>query len=166
MITDTESDLAARGAARIDWIRSRMPLLAAQRAAFAETVRSPGIRIGMSLHLEPKTAVLLETLAAGGAEMVGTGNHGSTQDDVVALPAVPGHDRVRRPRRHDRRTTPATSPPCSTPARASCSTTARDLAAGVVARGAGGPDPRRHRGDHLRRRPAARRTRRAASRSR
>jgi len=38
----------------------------------------------MSLHLEPKTAVLLETLAAGGAELVATGNHGSTQDDVVA----------------------------------------------------------------------------------
>jgi adenosylhomocysteinase len=29
--------------------------------------------------------VLLETLAAGGAEIVGTGNHGSTQDDVVAF---------------------------------------------------------------------------------
>jgi adenosylhomocysteinase len=39
----------------------------------------------MSLHLEPKTAVLLETLAAGGAEVVATGNHGSTQDDVVAF---------------------------------------------------------------------------------
>jgi adenosylhomocysteinase len=39
----------------------------------------------MSLHLEPKTAVLLETLAAGGAELVATGNHGSTQDDIVAF---------------------------------------------------------------------------------
>jgi adenosylhomocysteinase len=38
----------------------------------------------MSLHLEPKTAVLLETLQAGGAEIVATGNHGSTQDDIVA----------------------------------------------------------------------------------
>lgn len=38
----------------------------------------------MSLHLEPKTAVLLQTLAAGGAEVVATGNFGSTQDDVVA----------------------------------------------------------------------------------
>ena len=84
MFTDTESDLAARGAARIDWIRSRMPLLAAQRAAFADTRPFAGIRIGMSLHLEPKTAVLLETLEAGGAQVVATGNHGSTQDDVVA----------------------------------------------------------------------------------
>jgi adenosylhomocysteinase len=76
--------LAERGAARVEWIRSRMPLLAAARAELAETRPFEGHRIGMSLHLEPKTAVLLETLAAGGAEVVGTGNHGSTQDDVVA----------------------------------------------------------------------------------
>jgi adenosylhomocysteinase len=78
------TDLAARGAARIDWIRSRMPLLAATRLAFAASRPFAGCRIGMSLHLEPKTAVLLETLQAGGAEIVATGNHGSTQDDIVA----------------------------------------------------------------------------------
>ena len=83
-IITPDADLAARGAARIDWIRSRMPLLAAARAAFAETRPFAGHRIGMSLHLEPKTAVLLETLVAGGAEVVATGNHGSTQDDIVA----------------------------------------------------------------------------------
>ena len=80
----TDTDLAARGAARVEWIRSRMPLLAAARTEFERTRPFEGRRIGMSLHLEPKTAVLLETLAAGGAEVVGTGNHGSTQDDVVA----------------------------------------------------------------------------------
>jgi adenosylhomocysteinase len=79
-----DSDLAARGAARVSWIRSRMPLLAATRADFAASRPFDGHRIGMSLHLEPKTAVLLETLAAGGAEVVATGNHGSTQDDIVA----------------------------------------------------------------------------------
>ncbi|MDO9398161.1 MAG: adenosylhomocysteinase [Herbiconiux sp.] len=78
------SDLAARGAARVEWIRSRMPLLAAARIDLERTRPFEGRRIGMSLHLEPKTAVLLETLASGGAEVVGTGNHGSTQDDVVA----------------------------------------------------------------------------------
>ena len=78
------SELAARGSARVEWIRSRMPLLARTRADFAETLPFAEQRIGMSLHLEPKTAVLLETLAAGGAELVATGNHGSTQDDVVA----------------------------------------------------------------------------------
>ncbi|MCS5734836.1 adenosylhomocysteinase [Herbiconiux daphne] len=84
--TDSSSSaLASRGAARLEWIRSRMPLLAGARAELAVTQPFAGHRIGMSLHLEPKTAVLLETLAAGGAEIVGTGNHGSTQDDIVAF---------------------------------------------------------------------------------
>jgi adenosylhomocysteinase len=79
------SELVERAVARLTWVRSRMTLLAAVRAQFAETHPFAGHRIGMSLHLEPKTAVLLETLAAGGAEIVATGNHGSTQDDVVAF---------------------------------------------------------------------------------
>ena len=79
------SELAAKGAARVEWIRSRMPLLAATREQFAASRPFTGHRIGMSLHLEPKTAVLLETLAAGGADLVATGNHGSTQDDIVAF---------------------------------------------------------------------------------
>ena len=79
------SELLEKGAARTRWIRSRMPLLAAARREFAERQPFAGRRIGMSLHLEPKTAVLLEVLAAGGAEVVATGNHGSTQDDIVAL---------------------------------------------------------------------------------
>jgi adenosylhomocysteinase len=78
------SELAERGAARVAWIRSRMPLLAAAREHLAASRPFAGHRIGMSLHLEPKTAVLLETLQAGGADVVATGNHGSTQDDIVA----------------------------------------------------------------------------------
>lgn len=79
------TDLAARGAARVAWIRSQMALLAQARDDFAASQPFAGHRIGMSLHLEPKTAVLLETLHAGGAEIVATGNHGSTQDDIVAF---------------------------------------------------------------------------------
>lgn len=79
------TELSSRGAARVEWIRSRMPLLARIRTDFAASRPFAGHRIGMSLHLEPKTAVLLECLAAGGAEIVATGNHGSTQDDVVAF---------------------------------------------------------------------------------
>jgi adenosylhomocysteinase len=81
----TADALASRGASRVEWIRSRMPLLADARDQLSSTRPFSGHRIGMSLHIEPKTAVLLETLAAGGAEIVGTGNHGSTQDDVVAF---------------------------------------------------------------------------------
>lgn len=86
MSTDAHpiSDLVSQGEERIAWIRSRMSLLADIRERFAVERPFEGHRIGVSLHLEPKTAVLVETLAAGGAEIVGTGNHGSTQDDVVA----------------------------------------------------------------------------------
>src|ERR1700761_2163681 len=83
--TKTDSDLAVRGAARIEWIRSRMPLLEHARNEFAKTKPFAGQRIWRSLHLEPKTAVLLEVLQAGGADIVATGNHGSTQDDIVAF---------------------------------------------------------------------------------
>lgn len=80
---NTES-LAEQGAGRVGWIRSRMEMLAGTRAGFRHSHPFIGHRIGMSLHVEPKTAVLIETLAAGGAEVVGTGNFGSTQNDIVA----------------------------------------------------------------------------------
>lgn len=77
------SELVEKAAARLAWIRPRMTLLAEVREQFARTQPFAGLRIGMSMHIEPKTAVLLETLAAGGAEIVATGNHGSTQDDIA-----------------------------------------------------------------------------------
>lgn len=92
LTSDAPADLAAEGAARIAWIRSRMPLLAALRDELAATRPFAGRTIGVSLHLEPKTAVLVEILAAGGAGIVGTGNHGSTQDDVVAALRASGVD--------------------------------------------------------------------------
>ena len=79
------SELVERGRQRLEWIRSRMSLLAAAREEFAASRPFAGRRIGVAIHLEPKTAVLLEVLAAGGAEIVATGNHGSTQDDIVAV---------------------------------------------------------------------------------
>lgn len=82
--------VADDGDERIGWVRSRMALLAEARRALAERQPFAGRTIGVSLHLEPKTAVLIETLQAGGARMVGTGNHGSTQDDVVAALARRG----------------------------------------------------------------------------
>ena len=79
------SALVERGRQRLEWIRSRMSLLAAAREEFAASRPFAGRRIGVAIHLDPKTAVLLEVLAAGGAEIVATGNHGSTQDDMVVV---------------------------------------------------------------------------------
>ncbi len=80
-----DSSLLERGRQRLEWIRSRMNLLADIRTAFEESKPFAGRTIGVSLHIEPKTVVLLETLTAGGARIVGTGNYGSTQDDMVAV---------------------------------------------------------------------------------
>jgi adenosylhomocysteinase len=86
-----DQGLVERGERRLEWIRSRMRLLAAAKAAFERNRPFAGHRIGVSIHLEPKTAVLIEVLAAGGAEIVATGNHGSTQDDIVAVLRSRGH---------------------------------------------------------------------------
>ncbi|WP_327743206.1 adenosylhomocysteinase [Streptomyces europaeiscabiei] len=61
------------------WAARHMPMLAAtmrtHAAAFA------GRRIGICLHIEPKTAVLVGYLAQAGAEIVLTGSPGTTQED-------------------------------------------------------------------------------------
>ena len=79
------NDLLEKGEARINWIRSRMQLLRNVQETFKRGQPFSNKTIGVSLHLEPKTAVLLETLKIGGARIVGTGNLGSTQDDIVEV---------------------------------------------------------------------------------
>lgn len=154
MSTLPDTALADRGAARIAWIRSRMPLLAAARTHFAATRPFAGHRIGMSLHLEPKTAVLLETLEAGGAEIVATGNHGSTQDDVVA------HLRASDMTVHGRRDDTLDDHRANVAAVLDAGPdilldNGGDLAAGIIARGAeagilGGTEETTSGGDRLR----------------
>ncbi|KAA3636975.1 MAG: adenosylhomocysteinase [Armatimonadetes bacterium] len=68
---------------RIDWTRRHMPLLAGIRERFVETKPFDGMTIGFRIHLEPKTAVLVETLLAGGADILAIGNQGTTQFDTV-----------------------------------------------------------------------------------
>ena len=72
----------ARG--RISWTRRHMPVLAAVAEEFSHTRPFEGCRIGLRLHLEPKTAVLVETLISGGAGVTAMGNVGTTQFDTVA----------------------------------------------------------------------------------
>lgn len=71
-------------AQRLLWTASNMSLLGRIAAEFETTRPFAGRRIGVSLHLEVKTAVLLLALKAGGADIVATGNYGTSQDDVVA----------------------------------------------------------------------------------
>jgi adenosylhomocysteinase len=71
-------------ATRLDWVGGSCRLLAATAEEFGRTQPFAGRTIGVSIHLEPKTAALILTLAAGGAQVVATGNLNSTQPATVA----------------------------------------------------------------------------------
>jgi adenosylhomocysteinase len=80
----SENDLIESGNQKIEWARNHMPVLAIIREHFEQEKPLKDHRVGMALHVEAKTAVLVETLAAGGAEVAITGcNPLSTQDDVA-----------------------------------------------------------------------------------
>ena len=84
-------ETAKSGRAKIDWVRSYMPILNAIEKEFRETKPFDGMKIAMSIHLEAKTAYLAEVLMAGGAKVQVTGcNPLSTQDDVAAALAEEG----------------------------------------------------------------------------
>jgi adenosylhomocysteinase len=73
------------GEQKIEWARQYMPVLGAIRERFSREQPLAGLTIGMALHVEAKTANLVQTLAAGGAQVHITGcNPLSTQDDVAA----------------------------------------------------------------------------------
>lgn len=79
-----DHEIVQRGQGKIRWVERHMRLLSRLREEFAATKPFAGLTIGICLHIEPKTAVLCDVLKAGGAELVVTGNRGTTQDDVVA----------------------------------------------------------------------------------
>lgn len=77
--------LAPYGHTKIEWVKNNMPLLRNFEEEFSRTKPFEGVRISLSIHLEPKTAYLCKVLAAGGAQLHATGsNNLSTQDDVCA----------------------------------------------------------------------------------
>ena len=75
----------AEGRRKMDWALQHMPILQELRERFAETEPFADQTIGMAMHVEAKTANLVELLALGGAEVAITGcNPLSTHDDVSA----------------------------------------------------------------------------------
>ena len=78
-------EMVEQGKAKIDWAASRMDLLNRLREVFVESRPFAGHRIGMSIHLEAKTACLAILLRDGGAQVFVTGSNPlSTQDDVAS----------------------------------------------------------------------------------
>ncbi|MGX8699058.1 MAG: adenosylhomocysteinase [bacterium] len=77
--------LAPAGELKIGWARRYMPLLRDIEADFIREQPFRGLKIAACLHLEAKSAVLCQVLAAGGAAVRAAGSNPlSTQDDVVA----------------------------------------------------------------------------------
>lgn len=64
------------------WAARHMPLLAATMQTHAGAFA--GRRIGICLHIEPKTAVLVSYLAQAGAHVTLTGSPGTTQEATAA----------------------------------------------------------------------------------
>jgi adenosylhomocysteinase len=82
---------------RIAWTRRHMPTLVDTLDEFATTQPFDGITLGFRLHLEPKTAVLIEALLAGGARIVAMGNEGTTQFGTAEILAEMGCEVLDRP---------------------------------------------------------------------
>src|SRR3954468_11436226 len=77
--------LAEKGHGRIEWAGRSMPVLASIRDRFAKQKPLKGMRISACLHVTSETAHLMQTLHAGGADLVlCASNPLSTQDDVAA----------------------------------------------------------------------------------
>ncbi|NLV01210.1 adenosylhomocysteinase [Haloferax volcanii] len=81
------------GRRKMDWALQHMPILQELREQFESEQPLAGEVVGMAMHVEAKTANLVELLALGGAEVAITGcNPLSTHDDVSA--ALDAHDAI------------------------------------------------------------------------
>ena len=73
-----------RGRRKIEWAEKHMKVISRIRDEFRKSKPFEGLKIGMALHVEAKTAVLVLTLIDGGADVAITGcNPMSSQDDVA-----------------------------------------------------------------------------------
>jgi adenosylhomocysteinase len=85
--------LADQGRNKIDWSANEMPVLRSIRERFERQRPFHGLRISACLHVTAKTANLMRTLAAGGADLtLVASNPLSTQDDIAASLVV--HDEI------------------------------------------------------------------------
>jgi adenosylhomocysteinase len=85
--------LADKGKLRIEWANQSMPVLNIIRKRFEKEKPLKGVRLAACLHVTTETASLMQTLKAGGADVViCASNPLSTQDDVAA--SLVKHDRI------------------------------------------------------------------------
>lgn len=85
--------LAGKGALRIEWARNNMPVLKLIADRFSKEKPLKGLKLGACLHVTTETAVLMEVLKKGGADVfLCASNPLSTQDDVAA--SLVGHLKI------------------------------------------------------------------------
>jgi adenosylhomocysteinase len=85
--------LADKGKLRIEWANQSMPVLNIIRKRFEKEKPLKGVRLAACLHVTTETASLMQTLKAGGADVViCASNPLSTQDDVAA--SLVKHDKI------------------------------------------------------------------------
>ncbi len=77
--------LAPSGKQKIEWVKHYMPVLRGFEEEFAPQKPFAGVRMVVCIHLEAKTAYMIQVMQACGAEVAAcASNPLSTQDDVVA----------------------------------------------------------------------------------
>ena len=77
--------LAPTGRLRIEWADENMPVLKLIRERFSREKPLKGVKVSCCLHVTTETAVLMNTLKSGGADVnLCASNPLSTQDDVAA----------------------------------------------------------------------------------
>ena len=87
------ASLAPKGKRAIEWAERHMPVLMIIREEMSKKKPLKGFTVGMTLHVEAKTAALVRTLVAGGAEVAISGcNPLSTKDEVAAALIEEGID--------------------------------------------------------------------------
>ena len=80
-----DMSLAPSGHDKINWVKNFMPVMSAIEKEFSQSKPFAGKKIAISLHVEAKTAYMVEVFRNAGAEVAITGcNPLSTQDDVAA----------------------------------------------------------------------------------
>ncbi len=83
--------LASEGSLLVEWASKHMPVLNQIKQRFEKEKPLKDLTIGACLHVTKETAVLVETLRSGGAEVAVCGSNPlSTQDEVAAALAKSG----------------------------------------------------------------------------
>jgi adenosylhomocysteinase len=86
-----DKSLAPQGHLQIEWASAHMSVLNQVKSRFSKEQPLKGLTLGACLHVTKETAVLMETLLAGGAKIALCGSNPlSTQDDVAAALAEKG----------------------------------------------------------------------------